>query len=200
VKRSSPATARNREPIAAVLRDVLPPEGLVLEVASGAGEHAVHFARRFDTIVWQPSDPDPDALSSIEAHVADAGLSNVREPVELDAASDSWPVDAADAILCINMVHISPWSACVGLMRGAGRCWTAAARWSSTALTAETGSPPLPAMRHFDRSLKERDPAWGLRRLEDVGAEAERAGLALERVVEMPANNLVAVFRRSTSR
>jgi hypothetical protein len=165
-------------------------------VASGAGEHAVHFARQFDTLVWQPSDPDPDALSSIEAHVADAGLSNVREPVELDAASDSWPVDAADAILCINMVHISPWSACVGLMRGAGRLLGPGAPLILYGPYRRAGVETAPSNEAFDQSLQSRNPAWGLRQLEDVAAEAERNALVLERVVEMPANNLTLIFRK----
>ena len=199
MKATSPATARNREPIAAVLREVLPERGLVLEVASGAGEHVAYFARLFPDLVWQPSDPEPRALASIEAHAADAGLPNLREPVALDAAAETWPIGRADALVCINMVHISPWAATVGLMRGAGRLLGSGSPLILYGPYRRDGIAAAPSNEAFDRSLKERDPAWGLRRLEDVAAQAQQAGLALERVVEMPANNLIAVFRRSTS-
>jgi hypothetical protein len=196
VKLSSPATARNREPIAAVLQEVLPDRGLVLEIASGAGEHSVFFARCFANLVWQPSDPDPAALASIEAHVADEGLPNLREPVALDAAGDTWPFDAADALLCINMVHISPWSAAEGLMRGAGRVLGAEAPLVLYGPYRRHGLATAPTNEAFDQSLKRRNPEWGLRYVEDVAAEAEKNGVRLERVVEMPANNLTLVFRK----
>jgi hypothetical protein len=196
VKLSSPATARNREPIAAVLREVLPERGLVLEVASGAGEHAAFFARLFPHLIWQPSDPQPQALGSIHAHVAEAALANLREPVALDASRETWPVERADALVCINMVHISPWAATVGLMRGAGRLLESGAPLILYGPYRRDGVPTAPSNEAFDRSLKERNAEWGLRRLEDVAAEAERAGLAPERVVEMPANNLAVVFRK----
>jgi len=197
VKRHSPATARNREPIAGVLRDVLPERGLVLEVASGAGEHAVFFARLFPQLIWQPTDPDPDALRSIEAHLADAALPNLREPVTLDAAAETWSIGAADALLCINMVHISPWAATVGLMRGAGRLLSAGGPLILYGPYRRAGVATAQTNEAFDSSLKARNGEWGLRDLEDVAAEAERQGLRLERVVEMPANNLALVFRKA---
>jgi SAM-dependent methyltransferase len=197
MKASSPAAARNREPIAAVLREVLPERGLVLEVASGTGEHAACFAGRFPDLIWQPSDPSPDALSSIEAYVADAGLANLREPVTLDAAGEAWPIDAADAVLCINMVHISPWAATQGLMRGAARVLGAGAPLVLYGPYRRAGVATAASNEAFDQSLKARNPDWGLRALEAVAAEAERNRLALERVVEMPANNLSLVFRRA---
>jgi len=197
VKRHSPATARNREPIAGVLRDVLPERGLVLEVASGAGEHAVFFARLFPQLIWQPTDPDPDALRSIEAHLADAALPNLREPVTLDAAAETWSIGAADAILCINMVHISPWAATVGLMRGAGRLLSAGGPLILYGPYRRAGVATAQTNEAFDSSLKARNGEWGLRDLEDVAAEAERQGLRLERVIEMPANNLALVFRKA---
>ncbi|MGZ8282945.1 MAG: DUF938 domain-containing protein, partial [Allosphingosinicella sp.] len=120
-RRSAPHVARNTGPIADLLRDILPERGLVLEVASGSGEHALLFARSFPRLLWQPSDPDPAALCSIEAWRAEAGLFNLLPPVSLDARAAQWPVEQTDAILAINMVHISPWSATEGLMRGAGR-------------------------------------------------------------------------------
>ena len=196
MKLSSPATARNREPIAAVLREVLPERGLVLEVASGAGEHAAFFARLFPDLVWQPSDPEPQALDSIHAHAADARLPNLREPVALDAAGETWPVGRADALVCINMVHISPWSATVGLMRGAARLLESGAPLILYGPYHRDGVAIAASNASFDRSLRERNASWGLRRIEDVAAEAEQAGLPLEQVVEMPANNLILAFRK----
>ena len=194
-RRFAPATERNRDPIAEVLGGVLPARGRVLEVASGTGEHVVHFAARFPEIVWQPSDPDPGALASIAAWKAEAGLANVLEPIRLDAAGP-WPAVEADAILCINMVHISPWAATEGLMRGAAAVLKPGAPLILYGPYRRAGVPTAPSNEAFDASLKARDPQWGLRQVEDVEAEALRNHLHLERVVEMPANNLTLVFRR----
>ncbi len=195
MKRSSPATERNRDPIAAVLREVLPPHGMVLEVASGSGEHATCFAGHFPTLDWQPSDPDPDALTSIAAWAADADLPNLREPVQLDATG-TWPITQADAVLCINMVHISPWAATLGLLDGAARLLGPGAPLYLYGPYRRAGVATAPSNEAFDMSLKARNRAWGLRNLEDVAAEAERHSLRLDRVIEMPANNLSVVFRR----
>lgn len=197
MKRHAPATHRNREPIAAVLRQALPAAGIVLEVASGSGEHAVHFAGMFPKLRWQPSDPDPDALASIRAWAAEAGSPDLLEPVQLDAAAEDWPVRAADAMLCVNMVHISPWRATEGLMAGAGRLLARGAPLILYGPYRRSGVVTAPSNEAFDQSLRARNPEWGLRDLEAVAAEAERHGLALERVVEMPANNLTLVFRRN---
>lgn len=194
MKRHAPATERNRDAIAAVLRDVLPAHGLVLEVASGTGEHAVHFARLFPALQWQPSDPDPDALNSIEAWAADAGLPNLRPPVELDAAG-TWPVAAADAVLSINMVHISPWRATLGLIAGAARVLPPGGPLILYGPYRRRGLPTAPSNEEFDLSLKARNPEWGLRVLEDVCAAAEAYGLTLDDVRPMPANNVTAVLR-----
>jgi len=195
VKRHAPATERNRGPIAAVLREVMPAHGLVLEVASGTGEHAAFFARLFPALEWQPSDPDPDALSSIEAWVADADLPNLRAPVQLDAAG-AWPIDRADAVLCINMVHISPWAATLGLLAGAARVLPPGGPLILYGPYRRRDVPTAPSNEAFDLSLKERNPDWGLRDLEAVAEAAEARGLSLDRVVEMPANNVTAVFTR----
>ncbi|HYJ29735.1 MAG TPA: DUF938 domain-containing protein [Allosphingosinicella sp.] len=197
MKRHAPATHRNREPLAEVLREVLPEGGLVLEVASGTGEHAVFFARLFPRLRWQPSDADPDAVNSILAWAADDDAPNLLAPVWLDAASETWPIDAADAILCVNMVHISPWAATVGLMRGAGRLLAPGAPLILYGPFRRADAPTAPSNDAFDAGLRSRDPEWGLRNLEDVAAEAAANGLVLERVVSMPANNLSVVFRRS---
>ena len=196
MKRSAPAAERNREPIADVLREVLPDRGTVLEIASGTGEHAAFLAGSFPNLVWQPSDPDPDALASIEAWQADTPAANLLPPVFLDAASDTWPLDRADAILCINMVHISPWGATLGLMRGAARLLPAGAPLILYGPYRRAEVPTAASNEAFDASLRSRNSEWGLRDLADVRAEAERQELAFERVWEMPANNLTVVFRK----
>ncbi len=195
MKRHAPATERNRDPIAAVLREVLPARGLVLEIASGTGEHAAYFAGLFPGLEWQPSDPDPSALNSIEAWTADAGAANLSEPIELDAAG-TWAVDHADAILCINMVHISPWAATLGLLAGAARLLPTGGPLILYGPYRRAGVPTAPSNEAFDASLRRRDPQWGLRDLETVAAAAEARGLGLDQVHEMPANNLTVVFRR----
>jgi hypothetical protein len=191
----APATERNREPIAAVLRQVLPASGNVIEVASGTGEHVVHFARLFPDLVWQPSDADPDGLGSIRAWREEAGLANVREPIALDVAA-AWPALDADAILCINMVHISPWAATEGLMRGAGGLLAPGAPLILYGPYRRKDATTAPSNEAFDASLKSRNPAWGLRDVAAVEREAAANGLALERLFEMPANNLILLFRR----
>ena len=197
MKRFAPATERNRDAITAVLAEVLPSTGLVLEVASGSGEHALHFAREFPHLLWQPTDADPVGLCSIDAWRSAESLPNLLAPVHLDAARDRWPVEATDAILCINMVHISPWAATQGLMAGAGRVLTPGAPLYLYGAYRQEGVPFAPSNEAFDRSLRSRNPEWGVRKLEDVTAEAARHGLALESVIPMPANNLSVVFRRS---
>ncbi|HYW15146.1 MAG TPA: DUF938 domain-containing protein [Allosphingosinicella sp.] len=196
MKRSAPATTRNREPIAAVLREALPESGALLEIASGSGEHAVYFAGRFPGLEWRPTDPDPDALASIREWRAAAGPDNLLEPLRLDASEETWPVATADAILCVNMVHISPWAATEGLMRGSGRLLASRSPLILYGPYRRSGVPTAPSNEAFDESLKARNPLWGLRDLEAVEAEAGKHGLGLERVMEMPANNLTLVFRR----
>ena len=195
-RRSAPAALRNRDPILAVLREVLPAHGLVLEIASGTGEHVVHFARHLPNLVFQPSDPDAGARASVTAWIAESGLANVRAPLMLDAASPPWPVTAADAIVCINMIHISPWRSTEGLFAGAAAVLPAGAPLALYGPYRRHDVPTAPSNEEFDISLRARDPAWGLRQLDDVAALAEQSGFALDRVVEMPANNLTVVFRK----
>jgi SAM-dependent methyltransferase len=195
-RRSAPHVARNAVPIAEVLRNVLPARGLVLEVASGTGEHALHFAREFPNLLWQPSDPEPAAVRSIEAWRAEAGLFNLLPAIALDARARDWPVETADAIICINMVHISPWTATLGLMRAAGRLLAAGAPLCLYGAYRQAGVEMAPSNAAFDESLKARDPDWGLRDLEQVVAEAEAQGFGLEAVVPMPANNLSVILRK----
>lgn len=196
-RRSAPHVARNAVPIAEVLGTILPARGLALEVASGTGEHAVHFARAFSQLEWQPSDPDPGARRSIAAWQAQAALANLLPPLELDACAADWPLDRADAILCINMVHISPWAATEGLMRGAGRLLAPGAPLYLYGPYFQAGVPTAPSNLAFDASLRDRDPEWGVRELEDVSALGREHGLALDAIVAMPANNLSVVFRKA---
>jgi SAM-dependent methyltransferase len=196
-RRTAPAAMRNRDPILDVLRESLPKEGLVLEIASGTGEHVVHFARALPALDWQPSDPSEEARRSIAAWIAAAGLANVREPIELDAAGDLWPIPSADAILCINMVHISPWEATAGLMRGAGRLMAAGGLLYLYGPFQRGGRHTAPSNAAFDADLRRRDPDWGVRDVEHVAGEAEANGFVLERIVGMPANNLSLLLRRN---
>lgn len=196
-KRHAPATLRNRDAIVAVLADWLPATGTVLEVASGSGEHAVHFAAVFPQLDWQPSDADPAGLNSISAYRAEAGLANIAPPVALDAAAVQWPVDRADAILCINMVHISPWDATPGLFAGAARLLVPGAPLILYGPYIEPDTPTATSNLAFDASLRARDPAWGLRDTDAVKAAAADAGFGFAERRAMPANNLMLLFRRT---
>ena len=191
----SPAAARNRGPILEVLRDVLPAGARVLEIASGSGEHAVHFAGAEPGWTWQPSDPHPRALASIAAWREAAGLVNLLEPLPLDVASD-WPPQTIDAVVAINLLHISPWATTEALMAGAGRCLVPGGVLVLYGPFRREGRHTAPSNAAFDADLKRRDPRWGIRDLAEVTAEAARHGLAPARVVEMPANNLCVVSRK----
>jgi len=194
-RRSAPAALRNREPIAEVLRDWLPDTGFVLEVASGTGEHSALFAELFPNLEWQPSDLSPDAVASIRAWSALAGLPNLRPPIELDASRPDWPIRRAEAVLNINMVHISPWGAALGLLDGAARVLKRGGALILYGPWLQTGIETEPSNLAFDQQLRERDPSWGLRRVEDFQAEAGQRGLVLNEVRAMPANNLMLLFR-----
>ena len=197
VARSSPAALRNRDPILEVLRPRLSATGLVLEIAAGSGEHAVWLSRALPGLSWRPTDPDPDALASIAAWCAAEGPPNLLEPLALNASEpDAWPVDQADAIVCINMIHISPWAATQGLMAGAGRILPVGGLLYLYGPYREAGRSTAPSNEAFDASLKARNPAWGLRLTDDVAVLAAARGLALTDRIEMPANNLSLVFER----
>ena len=196
MKRHAPATERNREAIALVLADALPATGLVLEVASGTGEHAAYLAGRFPSLTWQPSDPDPEALASIVAWREDAGLTNLREPVWLDASAPEWPVAQADAILCINMVHISPWAATCGLFAGAQKQLARGAPLILYGPYINPGRTTAPSNLAFDESLRARNPQWGLRSLDAMEGLAQAHGFEHSQQVEVPANNLMLIYRK----
>jgi hypothetical protein len=194
---TSPSSARNREPLLAVLRRWLPPSGTVLEVASGLGEHAAWFAEALPGITWQPTDRSEEALEILQARRDQAGLANLAPPLVLNAAEpDGWPLDRADAIVCINMVHISPWAATQGLMVGAARVLPVGGALILYGPYIEDGVETAASNLAFDADLKRRDPAWGLRDLADVAALAAEHGLSLAGRVAMPANNLCLLFRR----
>jgi hypothetical protein len=191
-----PATLRNRDAILEVLHGVLPPSGLVLEIASGSGEHAVHFANAFPDLTFQPSDPEDAALQSIEAWTEDSGLTNLRPPVMLDASSYHWPLAAADAVLCINMIHIAPWQAAKGLFHGTAKLLRAGAPLYLYGPYRRADVVTAPSNEAFDANLKSRNAEWGLRDLDTVAELARSAGFSAPAVTEMPANNLSVVFRR----
>ncbi len=197
MKRHAPATARNREPILEVLRPRLPAEGLVLEVASGSGEHVVHFAAALPRLVFQPSDPSSDARASIDDWAGASGLANVRPAVALDATAPQWPVTRAAAVLCSNMIHIAPWAAAVGLIVGAARVLPARGLLYLYGPFRLSGGHTAPSNDAFDRDLRERNAAWGVRDLEAVTALAATHGFAAPEVIDMPANNLSLAFRRT---
>ncbi|HZZ32240.1 MAG TPA: DUF938 domain-containing protein [Phenylobacterium sp.] len=196
--RTSPATARNRQPILEILRPRLPDGARVLEVASGAGEHALFLASALPGVSWQPTDRDAEALASAAAWRSAAGPANLAAPIGLDAADlASWPAGPFEAVVCINMVHISPWAATQGLMAGAGRVLAPGGRLFLYGPYLEAEVETAPSNLAFDESLKSRDPAWGLRDLAQVTALAAENGLQFAERIAMPANNLIVVFERS---
>lgn len=197
MKRHAPATARNSEPIAAVLEAELPASGTVLEIASGSGEHAVFFARRFPNLLWQPSDLDLDALASIAAWREEGNATNLLPPVQLDASSARWPLERVDALICVDMVHISPWEATEGLLAGAAATLPPGAPLIIYGPFLEKEVETAESNIAFDASLKARNPAWGLRDRSELDLLAERAGFTRSARHDMPANNLTLVYRRN---
>lgn len=195
-RRTAPAADRNKAVILAVLKRVLPDSGLVVEVASGTGQHVVHFARELRDLDWQPSDPNPDMRASIDAWIEHAALFNVRRAVDLDVCREAWPVEHADALLCINMIHIAPWAATEALMAGASRLLDAGRPLYLYGPYRRNGEHTAPSNASFDAELHRANPAWGVRDLEAVITLAEEQGFRLEETVEMPANNLSVVLRR----
>lgn len=190
----APATQRNREPILHALRPRLPPRGLVLEVASGTGEHAAYLAAALPDLLFQPTDPDPAHRASIAAWTD--GLPNVHPPLALDASAPDWPVRRADAVLCINMIHIAPWAAAEGLVAGAARVLPPGGPLVLYGPFRRDGRHTAPSNAAFDADLRARDPAWGVRDLGEVARLAGAAGFGATEVVPMPANNLLVAFRR----
>ena len=192
------AADRNKGPILEVLEEVLPEQGLVLEIASGAGRHVAYFAAALAGLVWQPSEPDADLRRMIS--VAVAGAPNVREPLNLDVLQWPWPAAAADAIVNINMIHVTPWAATGALLRGCGEVLADGGILYMYGPYRRFGGHTAPSNAAFDERLRMQDGQWGLRNMEDVERQAGESGLALERRVAMPANNFSLVFRRGRRR
>ena len=195
----APAVTRNRDPILEVLRAILPGEGLVLEIASGSGEHVVHFAAQLPELTFQPSDLGTEARASIGAWTAASGAKNILAPLALDATATPWPIARADAILCINMIHISSWTATEGLFAGARALLPEGAPLFLYGPYRRNGAHTAPSNAAFDESLRAQNPEWGVRNLETVAACAAQAGFSAPQIFEMPANNLSVIFRRMPS-
>ncbi|MFO1414251.1 MAG: DUF938 domain-containing protein [Burkholderiales bacterium] len=196
-RETAPSPERNKAPILAVLARVLPPRGLVLEIGSGTGQHVAHFAAALPLLTFQPSEMDLQRHASIAAWAAAADLSNVRPPLALDVTRRPWPVAMADAIVCINVIHISPWEATLALMAGAGEILPAAGVLVTYGPYLRGGVHTSPSNDEFDTSLRARNPLWGVRDMDKVAEVAAGEGLALDEVVPMPANNFTLVWRKS---
>ena len=192
----SPSAERNAQPILEVLRRVLPGPGKVLEIASGTGQHAVRFARALPMLEWQPSDADPVSRQSIRRWIAHEQLPNVIDPVDLDVRALPWPVHSATAVVCINMIHISPWDATQHLLRGASTILQRGGILYLYGPYRRGARHTSPSNEAFDADLRARNSSWGVRDLEAVQELAQEAGLVLEEIVPMPANNLSVVLRR----
>lgn len=196
MRQRAPAAERNREPILAVLREVLPSSGVVLEIASGTGQHVIHFAAALPQLDWQPSDPDADSRASIAAWTAHAGLANIHAPLELDVERTPWGIDGAQAVLCVNMIHISPWTATQALFDGADRLLDRDGVLYLYGPYRRHGAHTSPSNDAFDQQLRGRNPAWGVRDMESVVALGEAHGFACGEPVAMPANNFSLVFMK----
>jgi hypothetical protein len=197
-RRHMPATLRNRDAILAVLKDIVPRQGILLEIASGSGEHAAFMAPQLAPLVWQPSDYEVENLPSIDAYASDSGAENIRPALRLDVTQQPWPLTACDALLCCNMIHIAPWAAAEGLFAGAAAIMPAGAPLLLYGPFRRHGTQTAPSNAAFDDSLKSRNADWGVRCLDsEVVPLAQRQGFALERILEMPANNLTVIFRKA---
>ena len=194
------AAERNKGPIAETLADIVPAAGLVLEIASGSGQHVTHFATLFRQLTWQPTDVAPQAIASIEAYRKEAELANLLPPLVLDVTTDAWPIERASMVLSINMIHIAPWQASVGLLRGAARVLEGDAPLVLYGPFVIDGDYVAPSNVAFDQRLRGENPDWGIRELRDVERAAKHSGFLLERIVSRPANNQVVVFRRVARR
>jgi SAM-dependent methyltransferase len=197
-RRVAPAAARNRDVILDVLARVLPKSGIVLEIASGTGQHAVHFAAALPAITWLPSDLDEASRASIEAWRRHASLANLNAPVALDVCTSPWPVpDSLAAIVCINMIHIAPWAAAEALFRGAGERLTNEGVLFLYGPYKRDGAHTAPSNEAFDAQLRSTNASWGVRNMEDVVELGRQAGLSMEEAVPMPANNFSLIFKRA---
>jgi Protein of unknown function (DUF938) len=190
----APATERNREAILSVLKSILPMQGKVLEIASGTGEHITFWAPYFPNITWQPSDPDPMHLASIEGWIAQLPAANILPPIQIDVTNQTWSIDSVEVILCVNMIHIAPWEACLGLLQGAQSLLSKGGLLYLYGPFKQQGKHTAPSNETFDLSLRAQDPSWGVRDLEAVIDSAQKHDLHAQQVIPMPANNLSVVF------
>ena len=193
----APAAERNKGPILEVLQRVLPPRGLVLEIGSGTGQHVVHFAKALSQLSWQPSDPDAENRQSIALWSRVEELGNVRAPLALDVRERPWPIDAADAIVCINVVHVSPWAATLALFDGVREVLPSEGVLFLYGPYRRGGRHTAPSNEKFDADLRAHNPEWGLRDIDELAEVADRVGFALAEIVDMPANNFSLVFRKT---
>ena len=191
-----PAAERNKQAILEALERILPARGLVLEIASGTGQHVAHFAAALTGLVWQPSEPDEELRASIRAYLAQARLANAREPLDLDVLESDWPVATADAIVCINMIHVAPWSATDALFAGASRALGAGGVVVLYGPFKAGRRHTAPSNAAFDAALRSQNADWGVRDVDDVSAAALGRGFALVETIPMPANNFVVAYRR----
>lgn len=196
-KWSIPAAERNKDPILGVLARVLPSRGLVLEIASGTGQHVIHFAKALPGLTWQPSDPDPELRESIARRVGEEKLANVNSPIELDVTTLPWPLQAADAVVCINLIHVAPWSATRALLEGTRALLPAQHVLFLYGPYRRHGRHTSKSNEQFDSDLHAQNSEWGLRDLEVVSETAAASGFVLAEIVEMPANNFSLVFKRT---
>jgi len=194
-RETAPSAERNKQPILEVLARVLPSTGRVLEIGSGTGQHVAHFAKALPALIFQPSEMDETSHPSIRAWILHEKLTNVEAPLAFDVTRHPWPLREADAIICINVIHISPWEATLGLIRGAGELLPPGGVLVTYGPYRRGGVHTAPSNEAFDASLKGRDPRWGVRDMEEVAAVAKGARLELEEAVPMPANNFTLVFR-----
>lgn len=200
----SAAAERNQAPILAVLQTLLPPQGAALEIASGTGQHAAHFAAALPGWTWQPTDLHDQHFGAIPGWAAQAGARNVLPPRRLDVRAADWPADGPafsapfDLVYCANMLHIAPWACCAALMQGATRHLAPGGRLVTYGPYLEDGVPTAPSNLAFDASLRAQDADWGIRRLADVARTAADAGLRLAARHALPANNLLLVWTRAT--
>jgi len=192
-----PAAERNKGPILDILARVLPRQGVVLEVASGTGQHVVHFAKALPGLAWQPSDPDPELRASIALHVKEQQLANVNPPIDLEVTRLPWPLQTADAVVCINMIHVAPWSATPALFKGAKALLSAQHVLLLYGPYRRFGQHTSKSNEQFDSDLRAQDPEWGLRDLEAVSEAAASSAFMLDEIVEMPANNFSLIFKRT---
>jgi hypothetical protein len=188
---------RNKGPILDVLTRVLPGRGVVLEIASGTGQHVVHFAKALPSLTWQPSDPDPELLESIALRVGEEQLANVTPPIKLDVTRLPWPLQTTDAVVCINMIHVAPWSATLALLEGTKALLPTQHVLFLYGPYRRFGQHTSKSNEQFDSDLRAHDPEWGLRDLEAVSEAAASSGFVLAEIVEMPANNLSLIFKRT---